>query len=355
MPTKKLKIVAVSNHSCVRVHKQALPLLESGEYEIHLLAAKHSSFGECYYTFGHWLEVGQLNNFIKLHASTTDIFWVHNEPSWFVTLIKEICPDKPVILDVHDSFLARTTKEEADIKLSNGENPVRVSAEERNNFQLADGLVFPGVSFADLVKKEFKLSQPSIVLRSHVPQRLYRYNMQEWLGGLVYEGKVQTNTEGRVSHAFKYCDYKELAKECFSQGVDFHIYGARDDKEFMDIYKDIAIIHPPYVLDVLLRQISRHDWGLVGNLHPHSEWDYAMPNKLFEYVAAGVPVVALNAKECGEYVVEKGIGISVNSLQELTERWKEHTEIRKNLLKTRRGLNMEENIGSLKSLYEQLL
>lgn len=350
----KKKVVMVSNHACVRVHKMALPLLESGEYEVHLVANRHSSFAENYSTFGHWLEVGQLNNLIKLHAKTTDIFHVHNEPSWFVTLIKEICPDKPVILDVHDSFLARTTVEEADSKLSNGEKPVRVSTEERNNFQLADGLVFPGTSFGELVKKEFKLSQPSIVLRSHVPQRLYRYNMQEWLGGLVYEGKVQTNTEGRVSHGFRYCDYREMAKECFDKGVDFHLYGARDDKEFTDIYKDTAIIHPPYVFDVLLRQISRHDWGLVGNIKEYSEWDYAMPNKLFEYIAAGVPIVAINAKECGEYVVEKGIGIAVKSIDELKERWREHTDIRKNLLKTRRAFNMEENISVLKELYDRV-
>lgn len=328
-------------------------MIEAGKHKIHLLASKHASFSENYATFGHWFEIGQLHNLIKLHAKDTDIFHCHNEPNWFVTLIKETC-DVPVVLDVHDSFLARTTKDEAGKELPDGTYPIRNTVEERNNFSIADALVFPGESFRDLVVGEYDLKQPNIVLRSHVPRRLYRYSGQDWFGGLVYEGKVQLDTKDRAGHAFKYCDYKEMADACFKEGVPFHLYGARDDKPFMDVYGESAIVHPPEVMDVLLRKISAHDWGLVGNIFPTSEWNHAMPNKLFEYVAAGVPVVAMNAKECEEYVVEKGIGIAVKSLSELKDRWDEHKAVRNNLLKVRASLSMDKNIDALTSLYERI-
>jgi glycosyltransferase involved in cell wall biosynthesis len=330
-----------------------IPLIESGKYKVHLIANRQASFSECYNTFGHWLEVGQLHNLIKLHAKDADVFHVHNEPSWFVTLIKETC-DVPVVLDVHDSYLARTSPEEAERTLGSGDKPIRISVEERNNFQLADALVFPGESFKNLLCEEFNLKQPSIVLRSHVPRRMYRYNMQDWLGGLCYEGKTQVNTDSRVSHGFRYCDYKELARQCKEKGLPFHLYGARDDKEFMEAYKDTAIIHEPMVFDTLIKNIARHDWGLVGNITSMSEWDYAMPNKLFEYIAACVPIVALNAKECGEYITEHGIGISVKSLDELMKRWPEHREIRKTLIKKRVQFSMEKNIEVLETLYGDL-
>jgi hypothetical protein len=35
---------------------------------------------------------------------------------------------------------------------------IRETSEERNNFQLADGLVFPGDEFRELVTGEFKLT-----------------------------------------------------------------------------------------------------------------------------------------------------------------------------------------------------
>ena len=69
--------------------------------------------------------------------------------------------------------------------------------------------------------------------------------------------------------------------------------------------------------------------GLVGNLDVTSEWKVAFPNKLFEYIAAGVPVVAINADECADFITEYGFGIVVKDLYELAERWEEHTEIRK--------------------------
>lgn len=349
-----MKIVEISHHACVRVHKQAIPLIESGKHEVHLVAAKHTSFAEAYSTFGHWLEIGQLHNFIKLHAKDADIFHVHNEPSWPVTLIKEIC-DVPVILDVHDSFAARVTQEEFEKRMSEGNPVVRITAEERNNFQLADALVFPGKNFKELVCSEFGLTQPSIVLPSYMPRRMYRYNSQDWLGGLVYEGKVQVNTEDKASYGFRYCNYQKLAEKCSEIGMDFHLYAGREDKEFMDIYKNISYVHKPMVYDELIKNIARHDWGLVGNIVPTQEWDVAMPNKMFEYIAAGVPVVVINAKECGEFVREHGVGIEVSSFEELGSRWSEHREIRKNLLKVRAKFSMENNIKSLEELYVSLL
>lgn len=332
----------------------ALPLIEGGIHQVHLVANKWTSFAESYSTFGHWLEVGQLHNLIKLHAKDTDIFHCHNEPSWFVTLVKELC-DVPVVLDIHDSFLTRVAKEEQDrVYEEEGKELVRITAEERNNFQLADALVFPGQRFADLVRSEFNLTQPYIILPSYLPRRLYRYNIQDWLGGLVYEGKVQLSTEQRHSYGFRYCNYLDFAKKCREIGMDFHMYSGRTDEPFMQAYKDYAILHEPRHFQELVRDIARHDWGLLGNIVPTSEWDVAFPNKLFEYVAAGVPVVAINAKESEDFVEREGIGISVKSIEELASRWSEHTNIRKNLLKKRAKYSMDNNIHQLEELYRNV-
>lgn len=349
-----MKIVKVSNHSCIRVHKMALPLIEGGEHEVHLIAHKWTNFSENYSTFGHWLDMGQLHNFIKLHAPTTDIFHVHNEPSWFVSLIKEIC-DVPVVLDVHDSFAARVTSEEQEAAYEKDKTElVRITAEERNNFQLADALVFPGQRFSDIVRNEFKLTQPYIVLPSYVPRRLYRYNIQDWLGGLVYEGKVQLSNEQRHSFGFRYCNYLDTAKKCREIGMDFHVYAGREDAEFLKAYQDYAILHEPRHFQELLKDIARHDWGLVGNVNSTPEWNVAFPNKLFEYIAAGVPVVSMNAGECDEFVEREGIGIAVKSIEDLASRWREHTEIRKRLIKQRAKYSMDKNIDTLKELYRGL-
>jgi len=325
--------------------------------EVHLIAKKQVGFSEFYKTFIHYSDIGQCIEGIKLHPDA-DIFHCHNEPSWFVSAVKEVFPNKPVVLDVHDTFLTRSTSEEADEAMSKGLPHVRVTTEERNNFQLADALVFVSDAVRDATVEEFDLKQKKIVLPSYVPATLFQYHTKEWMGGLVYEGRVTLPEENQglnLNTGAYYCDYQQVAGAAKEIGIDFHVYAGREDEAFKKAYSEISFIHPGYDFRNLLRQISRHDWGLVGNLINSPQWNMTLPNKLFDYMASGIPSVCINASSSSEVVEGRKIGITVASLPELAERWSEHRECRNNLWKVRKGLSMEANIGSLVELYKGLL
>jgi glycosyltransferase involved in cell wall biosynthesis len=353
----KPEIVMVANHACIRVQKMALPLLDKG-YRVHLVARKLPSFYESYTTVSIFNDAGQLQEVIKNFekAGVGDVYHVHNEPSWFVTLLKEMT-SKPVILDVHDSFLTRSTPEENFEARQRGENPTRIVVEERTNFQIADALVFVSDTVKNTVSTEFRLNQPSIVLPSYVPLFMYKYNFGKWMGGLVYEGKVIRLNELKSNRAtgFHYCDYRDTANQCKSLGVDFHLYAGGHEKELEGMYGESAFIHPGYAYRDLLTCVSRHDWGLVGNTLDSPQWQQTLPNKLYEYIACGVPVVSINAKESSQVIQDYGVGITVGSIKELTERWSEHRRFRENLIKIRQSLAMENQISVLENLYKSLV
>jgi glycosyltransferase involved in cell wall biosynthesis len=42
-------------------------------------------------------------------------------------------------------------------------------------------------------------------------------------------------------------------------------------------------------------------------------YKYCMPNKLFEYINAGIPVITTNLKDCSELVVREKIGLVLES------------------------------------------
>jgi glycosyltransferase involved in cell wall biosynthesis len=345
----------VSGHSCVRVHKIALPLIEKG-HEVHLIARKQTNFSPYYRTFLHYDDIGQCIESIKLHRDA-DLFHVHNEPSWFVCAIKEVST-KPVILDVHDTFLSRSTPDQSEAASADGSPHLRVSTEERNAFQAADGLVFVSNQVRDIAMGEFGLTQPYTVLPSYVPSTYYQYHTKEWLGGLVYEGRVSIPEEFEIlknGTGANYCDYRGVCEATQNMGMDFHLYSGREDKPFTELYKNLAYVHPGYAYRDLLRQVSRHDWGLVGNLIDSPQWQATTPNKLFDYLAAGVPSVCINAGSSSEIVKEHGFGITVGSLDELGDRWGEHREKRNQLWKVRQPLSMEANIHKVTDLYRNFV
>ena len=276
-----------------------------------------------------------------------DVFHCHNEPSWFVSMVKEVT-QKPVILDIHDTFLTRSVEKTSGI--------VRETADERNNFSLADGLIFVTDEVKNVVVNHYGLSQPSLVLPSYVPREWYQYRGLEWMGGLVYEGKVTLKEENTKSNkVFSYCDYEKLAKKTAEIGMDFHLYTVRDDKEYINRYKGIALLHAPCGIKDLLAFITRHDWGLVGNIDYHEQWQKTASNKFFEYIAAGVPPVAINAEWHENFIKNTGIGISVKSIEELAERWSEHTEQRKRIIKERQFFAMDNYIHELEQFYRNFL
>ena len=350
-----MRILSVSGHGCIRATKMNLALMGKG-HEVHLVSKRVVPYAINYKSNAVGQDYNQMREAFKLYEPFVDLCHAHNEPSWYVTLWKEISK-KPVILDIHDSCLARITPEqwEEQNKVKTGHN-IRISTEERNNFQLADGLVYPGRNFQKTVSTEFGLTQPSLCLPSYVPQHFYSYFPLEWQGGLVYEGKVALEKELPM---FTYCDYRELGKQAGGMGMDFHLYPAGYTSDIEKFYKDPGLtstyIHNPVLLEELVRRIGRHDWGLVGNLHPTSEWDNAVPNKLFEYMAAGLPVVVINASECAEFVLEHGTGIVVKNLKELGERWSEHRAVRKNVAKLRMNFTMEKHIGLLEKFYAEVM
>ena len=347
-----MKIVMVAGHCCIRVQKMAIPLIEKG-HEVHLIGSKVPSFHEQYASFSLCADIGQYLESIKLHAKAgdVDVFHCHNEPSWFVSAVKEIC-DVPVILDVHDSYLARSTTEEHVAALDKGEKHIRVLIEERNNCQIADGLVFPGDDFREVVTGEFGLNQPCLTLASYVPKRFYQYSSSDWHGGLVYEGKVNLPEETKgIAKGFAYCDYTDVATRTNAMGMDFHLYAGRQDEKFRQHYKETALIHRPLAYDELLQNIGRHDWGLVGNSVKTREWEVAMPNKLFEYIATGVPVVSMNATHCSRFLEETGMGITVSGPEELGDRWKEHRDCRQRVFKQRQDWTMNAHIHKLEDFY----
>ena len=328
-----MKILVVAHRVCSRTIKQLIAL--SNNNEIHLITNTIPN-ADLFETISYFKTAEGLRKVLP-RFKDVDIVHVVSEPSWTVIPCKEILPDKKIVYDWHDAQIWRSDKAED------------ASAEERLVSTWVDGIIVPSQSCKDLI--ETKL--PCIVLPPYVNECNIAYNSWGYVGGIVYEGRVDIP---RMNKYMDYAKYIDLCKEFEKEGIPFSIFSPRSrSKEHTEVYKDICAWNMGIPHEKLINYMGVFDWGLCGNLGKFREWDVAMPNKLFEYMAAGIPVIALNAKETGDFVEKHGVGISVSSVQEIKDRWDERDACQKNVMLKRNQFTMEKHIHIVEEFYCQLL
>ena len=72
-------------------------------------------------------------------------------------------------------------------------------------------------------------------------------------------------------------------------------------------------------------------------------------------MAACIPIVCFNADQSWSFIKDAGMGIKVDSFEELKERWSEHRECRKNVIKRRMEFCLENYMDRVDGLYAQVL
>lgn len=330
-----MKIGHVSYHGCIRAVKIALSQLK--KHKIHFIAFERPQFWNYFDSLNLCHSVDHLRKAVTILNDHVDIFHVHNEPNWMACTVRETT-DKPIVFDVHDSQDYRSDK------------PEDQSVSERLAFDIADGLVFVSEPCKEITLRKHQIDKPHCVLPSYVPRDFYKTKDWNWNGGIIYQGGTWTDKSPSV---MQYANYKNLSEALKKEGIPFNVF-TTDWKGYKKEYLKDIIFQGTLQYNELLKHLGHFDWGLIGNLEPYKDWQVALPNKLFEYMAGGLPILCMNAELCGEMVESLGIGIHVKTIEELKRRYQEKDKCRKNVFLKRHEFEMEKHTHVLDELYENL-
>ena len=333
---KELNILFLSEHCCIRVIKEGLALLKAG-VNIHFCQKRFQNveFRKIMPQASFWEMQEDLYEKIR-GMEGFDLIHVHNEPSWIATVAKQARPDIPVILDCHDLNSARFGKH----------NEIEDAA-----IKTCDGFITPSYGYKQHIKKFYKCCKPVEVIYSMCNEDFYfdrQPNRVPSVPGVVYEGGITADDR----HPHPYRDYRQLTNVLLELGIPFHIYGANDT--WNATYQHLgAYMYPTLPYNEMLRSLSRYDWGFVGPGVPHRAFDWCMPNKLFEYLAAGIPVIVWKSDEAAEWVKERGVGVVIDDLNEIGVLADFHAGYKEKVRAMR--FTMENQIDKLINFYNQLL
>jgi hypothetical protein len=350
MGVRKPEIGFVTEHCCIRVVKEAVVLRNLG-YNVHLYS--HAPNSTPYFSSVHTYDSPfQLENAVKLTRDKIDLWQVHNEPTWPVSVVRRMAGDSAkIVLDYHDSNYWYVSPE--DCKRQKLEDASWFT--EDVAVSVSDAFVAPSVSAQQELKT--RTTKPVAFLPAACPKEFYMTADFPFIGGLVSQGGHSVvTTEAEEILAWR--DYRELysqlkgKKQVYAYSADFNqSLDSIVDKEYIAVGAKLGKL----LYTKLLERMGSHTWNLVGGLTPTYVFNYSLPNKLFDAIAAGVPSVVMASVEPGKLVKEKNIGIVVSSAQELLDRWGEHVQARTNLMKYRYDYCMENYISSLTDLYEGII
>ncbi len=364
-----MKILFLQEQPCIRALKYARGLRS---YRNDLLLF----FGYCGKTLDLFYGKGNefFNGWHKLKNQTDyelkeivkrvnpELIHCHNAPdSLTVQCIRLFRGKIPIVHDVHDLLSIRHTKYDDGIERKNL-NSAQITGEEKTAFEKSDGIITVSEAILEIAKKKYNLNSqnllvfPNFVSAQMVPQTSKnKHSSADGMVHIVYEGHLDgTRTGGHY-------DLFDIFKEISHHEMHLHIYPSRENVLYRNLAIEEPFIHyhgskPP---DVLMKELTQYDFGWSGfntdknRIHA----DTVLANKLFEYIAAGLPVITFPHKSQRKFLESNGIGLVIRQIDKLDKKLRSSslTLIKKNVLKKRFNFTMERQIGKVYQFYEKLL
>jgi glycosyltransferase involved in cell wall biosynthesis len=193
------------------------------------------------------------------------------------------------------------------------------------------------------------LTFPNYALRRDLPRELPPPDRpRNGALRLVYQGTLAMN-DGHY-------DLRDLFATITAANVKLDVYPNRPVPDYRGLGLDIRRKLPPARL---LAALPAYDLGWAGfnTALNAAHLDTALPNKVYEYIGCGLPVLALRHKALARVVDTHGVGVVLDGLDNLAERLDalDLVTLRRQVAKTRFDFTVEAQIEQLLDFYESVV
>jgi len=286
-----------------------------------------------------------------------DLIHSHNLPDELtVAALAATGGATPVIHDSHDlQSLRQTPYEDGFPEL---DDPLTL---ERQAVEGSTALITVSAEMLEEIQARYVVPARTRVFANYAPERdlptvlppATRSRSGPWR--VVYQGTLSTNGG--------HYDLRQLFTAVAAQGVELDIYPSRPSPDYVALAAATAGIrcHEPLDPAKLLAQLASYDFGWAGfNASVNgAHLDTVLPNKLFEYLGCGLPVLTLREHHhaLGAFVDEHDVGLVLGSVDDLGRRLDEVdvAALRARVGEIRLRFTIGANLGTILDLYDELV
>ncbi|GFI22493.1 hypothetical protein IMSAGC011_01268 [Lachnospiraceae bacterium] len=317
-----LHVLFVSNVANIRDHKMAALVKKAGEkaFLAYIVQSPHdewSQYIDLYEEIYQIMSLQSLLDFVK--NSEFDIVHCSSEPDHVTPVL--IHSGKTVIHDCHD---LRSS--------SQSMSPDKLALEYLAHSGAA-GVIYPTDSLRDEAVRKFALSKErTLVIENYPFEDLLQKEKKQKLSDR--DGEIHCVYEGGITHGNKECRryFEKIWLKLAEAGLHIHYYSQSDEK----YCRFLETLHPRFHYEgnvssyTLSSELTRYDVGLcIYNSTPKYQLylEYSSPNKLYEYVNAGIPVAVGDIKSHILIVEANNFGKYIDFNGDIMQQMKEIVEI----------------------------
>jgi len=243
---------------------------------------------------------------------------------------KEVLKFKPDVIHAHDLDtleLGCKLKAELGIPLvydsheiatdrnhHNQSQKIRAEKKETNLINKADVIIMVSNGCAQFTAEKYGIPLPTVIMNTpdFDPAKLQirdlrqEFNIPSTNFVLVHQGSLQMNRG--IEQTI------EATKDV--PNVTYVIIGYGQHRPFLENYVEQSGLSEkvkffgPVPADQLIEWAASADIGICTIVGKTKSYLFSMPNKLFEYTMAGLPVIASNYPDLGAFVTENRMGIT---------------------------------------------
>jgi glycosyltransferase involved in cell wall biosynthesis len=357
-----MRILFLQQQPCIRALKYAVALRRALPGITLGFAYQGKTLSEWYGTgdelFDRWWDLGsEPTKGLKaaVEEFRPDLIHSHNLPDSLTAIALELFAGRvPVVHDVHDLQSLRRTPYEHGFP-----EPREPLALEQLAIEQCSALVAVSDELLDEIRARYRptapaLAFPNYALRRDLPSVLPPADRRNGHSPrLVYQGTLSTNGG--------HYDLRGIFRRIVGEGVSLDVYPSRSVPEYDELAAGLpglqvhATLSPPQ----LLAALPEYDFGWAGfntDLN-RAHLDTCLPNKAFEYVGCGLPVLTLEHRALSRLVGNGGLGLSLATLDDLVGQLAalDLVEVRRRIASARLQLTVEANIHRLSELYETII
>jgi hypothetical protein len=280
-----------------------------------------------------------------------DLIHSHNLPDSLTAIALELFAGRvPVIHDVHDLQSLRRTPYEHGFP-----EPLEALALEQLAVEECSALVTVSDELLEEIRRRYHPKVPTLVfpnyaLRRDLPPVLPPASRRNGHPPrLVYQGTLSTN-DGHY-------DLRGIFHAIVSEGLWLDVYPSREVPAYVELATELKGLraHATLPPSALLAALPAYDFGWAGfnSTLNGAHLDTCLPNKAYEYIGCGLPILTLRHRALARLVGDRHLGLSLATLDDLLEQLAsvDVVELRYRIAAARLELTVEANIHRLAALY----